>query len=491
MTYKITNLRNLFLILIGLLPIFFILFNAYQDFGILYKTSLIVLYLVNLLPFFYIYYNKEEKNIIPIFQLILIYFFICYSSFFIFDAWNWFYGNLSGAVSGSIDPSIDIIKKTFYYFLIGISFLNIGYFGSKFFLNQNKIGFKFLKIENENEILFITFATNLGILFFYYLLQIQVYFPQLFQLKYVLLYLSVGLNVYSFLSIKKNSYFFKILFLIYIVSIFYLEVIGGSYAFPFLIIIYTISLFYYLKKKLPIFLILITTFLFLFLHNFKHEYRKILWSKSNNAEKNSIIKFDINKSNQLIKSSKEFYEKFFDNDLKENINHFSNRNILRIFHSTESLIIVTTLTPKEIPYWNGYSYKILSSKIIPRLFWKEKPSDILGNEFGRRYNVLGKNDYITSWNMPTLNEFYVNFGIYGVSFGMLFFGALIRILVSFFSTTNINNYQFIAGFSALFPIFFLESHLSLVFGVLLQSFIFSIIYFFILKKLFNVISKNF
>ena len=503
MIYKIFNLKKLLFILTILIPVIYILFNDYEDytifndyeddedFGNFYKINLIVLYLINLLPFFYIYLNKEEKDIVPIFQLILIYFFICYSSFFIFDIWGWYYGDLSGAVSRVMDPKISDIKKTFYYFMIGLTFLNIGYFFSKIFIKQNKIGLKFLQFNNENEFLFITLFTNLIILFLYYLFQIQIYFPQLFQLKYALIYLSIGLNLYSLLKIKKNNYILKIIYLTYLISIFYLEVIGGAYAFPFMIIIFSITLFYFIKKKLPIFIILITSFLFLFLHSFKHEYRAALWNISNKSDQNSIIKFDTAKSNLLIKSSIEFYQKFFANNLNENKNNFTNRNILRIFHSTESLIVVTNLTPDKIPYWNGHSYKILSSKIIPRLFWRDKPSDILGNEFGRRYGVLGPNDFSTSWNMPALNESYVNFGIYGLSLGMFFFGVLIRCLVSLLTTTNINNYQFIAGFSALFPIFFLESHLSLTLGAVLQSFIFSIIYFFGLKKLFKVFSKNY
>ena len=47
----------------------------------------------------------------------------------------------------------------------------------------------------------------------------------------------------------------------------------------------------------------------------------------------------------------------------------------------------------DVEFWNGYSYKILTSKIIPN-FLENKPSDTLGNEFGHRYNVLTKADSI-------------------------------------------------------------------------------------------------
>ena len=81
------------------------------------------------------------------------------------------------------------------------------------------------------------------------------------------------------------------------------------------------------------------------------------------------------------------------------------------------MLIVTTLSPERIPYWEGYSYKILITKFVPRIFWENKPSDTFGNEFGVRYKVLSDYNSTTSWNMPVLNEFYVNFGIIGINDG--------------------------------------------------------------------------
>ena len=167
----------------------------------------------------------------------------------------------------------------------------------------------------------------------------------------------------------------------------------------------------------------------------------------------------------------------------------------RIFHSIESLLIVTTSSPDKIPFWNGYSYKILSSKLIPRIFWKEKPSDTLGNEFGRRYNVLTKkdeklgikDDFATSWNMPVINEFYVNFGIIGSIFGSLFLGLLIGFIEKLSALKNNYNLEKILLFFIFAPLFLMESHLSLLLGALLQSYIFlvgsSLLFLFLKRKL--------
>ena len=167
----------------------------------------------------------------------------------------------------------------------------------------------------------------------------------------------------------------------------------------------------------------------------------------------------------------------------------------RISHSFFSLIHVTKLTTNDqnllntstfgynyVPFWDGYSYQILYSKLIPRILWKNKPGDNLGNEFGHRYNVLTKDnsktnlkkDTNTSWNMPVLNEFYVNFGIKGVIFGMFLIGFIFGIITKLGTLQNIKNIESIVFFFLIMPIFFLESHLSLLFGAIIQSYFFSI-----------------
>ena len=108
-------------------------------------------------------------------------------------------------------------------------------------------------------------------------------------------------------------------------------------------------------------------------------------------------------------------------------------NLQRIAHPINSFVLIHKKTPSKIPFWNGYSFKIFATKFIPRVFWKEKPNDILGNEFAHRYKIIGETDRHTSWNMPVLNEFYVNYGLKGVIFGMFFLGFLFSLISKFFS----------------------------------------------------------
>ena len=231
------------------------------------------------------------------------------------------------------------------------------------------------------------------------------------------------------------------------------------------------------KKKIVIFPFILIALVFICIHAGKYTYRAITWEHNANFTK-------INLSKEFFKT----YKQLLFN--KNELNSFENRNkqtIQRFFHSGESLLIVSKLTPQIVPYWEGHSYKILLTKFIPRIFWKNKPSDRLGNEFGQRYKRISVEDNTTSWNMPVLNEFYVNFGKMGVLFGMLIIGLLFGLITKFFSISNKLNVESTISFYIFVPLFFLESHLSLLLGAIVQSYIFlmliSFIFIFFYRKL--------
>ena len=99
-------------------------------------------------------------------------------------------------------------------------------------------------------------------------------------------------------------------------------------------------------------------------------------------------------------------------------------------------LMVTKYIPYHARHRNQY-HMFQTIKINPRIFWKDKPNDRLGNEFGQRYNVLTKEnkdlgikrDDSTSWNMPFLNELYANYGKKGVIYGMFVLGLIFPYLV--------------------------------------------------------------
>ena len=70
-----------------------------------------------------------------------------------------------------------------------------------------------------------------------------------------------------------------------------------------------------------------------------------------------------------------------------------------------------------------------------------------------------------------LNESYSNFGFKGVIIIMFLLGALFRYLSFNFFISKTNNSEFIIAFSLLLPLWYLESHLSLLIGVLIQQYL--------------------
>ena len=423
---------------------------------------------------------------LPLIYLVNLYFLVCYLGIFLFDKYNIL----------SVDPydKYDHIVAINTLF-IGYSSFLIGYFFSKkIFKKFKRKSISYLK-TSKSESFFIGIPLLTVVIIFFYLIQVQNYFSFLSQIKYPLLLFSIGLCFH--IIIKKDLKSFKSFFLIILIFLpIFFDILSGSYNFPFMIILMMYAQYVVYKKNINIFPFLIISLLFLFIHSGKYDYRDQTWDKA-----------DLNLS--LIDKSKLFFNNYFKKEeviivdgilqKKEvgNIGSFNNYRLKRrIFHSYWSLLIVTKNTPNKIAYWQGYSYQILKSKIIPRIFWKNKPSDILGNEFGHRYNVLTpdskvtKKDIGTSWNMPILNEFYVNFGNNGVLIGMFIIGVLINLLTKIGSLRSDSNLEAIICFYLFIPLFFFESHLSLLFGAIIQSYIFLLIlcicYLFFLRKVISI-----
>ena len=94
----------------------------------------------------------------------------------------------------------------------------------------------------------------------------------------------------------------------------------------------------------------------------------------------------------------------------------------------------------------------------------EKPSDTIANYIGRKYQVLDNKDHSTSWNLPIINEAYINFGIYGVILISFLLGILVRIFTEIFSINNFKSAESHIGVYICCSTFFWEPHLSLVYG---------------------------
>ena len=76
----------------------------------------------------------------------------------------------------------------------------------------------------------------------------------------------------------------------------------------------------------------------------------------------------------------------------------------------------------------------------PRFIWKDKPIiNASGNEFGRAYGIIKSDNYQTTVGPTIIGDWYMNFGVWGIIFGMLFFGSLYRFIFDLFIRKSDNS----------------------------------------------------
>ncbi len=76
----------------------------------------------------------------------------------------------------------------------------------------------------------------------------------------------------------------------------------------------------------------------------------------------------------------------------------------------------------------------------PRFIWKNKPIiNANGNDFGRAYGIINSDNYQTTVGPTILGDWYMNFGVWGIIFGMMFFGFLYRFIFDLFIKKSDNS----------------------------------------------------
>ena len=146
---------------------------------------------------------------------------------------------------------------------------------------------------------------------------------------------------------------------------------------------------------------------------------------------------------------------------------YSFRGLAQRISHISVLTVVVEVTPQEVPFLNGESYRPLMTSMVPRLLWPDKPEERFGNTFGKRYGFLPVAENNTnSINTPWLTEMYANFGILGVIGGMFIVGFMIAGLERFLCHWTMSPFEQIIGASILFPLFYQDSNFSLMVGSL-------------------------
>jgi hypothetical protein len=102
------------------------------------------------------------------------------------------------------------------------------------------------------------------------------------------------------------------------------------------------------------------------------------------------------------------------------------RAAARFSYSTSDLMgYVEENAPDRYPFLGMTTYRNLPLTVVPRVLYPEKPNFNFGNQFGRRFGLLGQADLNTAENLPLSVEAYAAFGapgllLIGLAIGLLF-----------------------------------------------------------------------
>jgi hypothetical protein len=454
-----------YLYILGLIFIFILGFHNY----ILSSKNFILLNFILLIhSFFFFDYLKNEKDQtqFPVLLVISSYIFFSYTLSFYLANKDFFYRDFTN----------EILTKSLVILIIACCALYLGYYASRklFSLRTSRI-FYFDKISKDKiRILFFSLILMTIIIF---LLLTQKFSSLTFisQLKEPVIFFTLGLNLLMIIKKDMNLFFLYAIFLISLSLIIFLEIISGVLILVFAILIFLSFIQLIMTKRLSILLCLIFIISLIFAQILKDQVRTLTWNENHKFFEKIII---INEAidNKLV-------------NVKFNNSSFMER----VFHPMNSLNIVSKLTPLNVPFYEGGSYKFLYAHFIPRFIWKNKPKEEWGNFWGKRYNVVASNDKGTSWNFPVINEFYGNFGMAGVAFGMFLLGFLAKFLAIKLHVQKSSDIEFLVCATILFNFFFLENNLSQLIGRIFNQIIFFNILFllyFLTCKYFTRTYKN-
>jgi hypothetical protein len=248
---------------------------------------------------------------------------------------------------------------------------------------------------------------------------------------------------------------------------------SGSLSQVMLLGLFMIIVAFFETKRLPFGFILATMCVLLILNPIKGEFRQLTWTET--GQLNPLEKVQL-----FINLAEKRYTNPPISNNKKAVDDISDSSISRTAHIMLFSEVVKD-TPQRVPYWQGESYVPLFTSFIPRFLFPNKPEERTGNDFGRRYNYLGTNDFTTSLNLPLIVEIYANFGEAGIILGMPLIGMLLALLEQKLNNPDMQPLEFVTGATILFRTIYQESNLSLmVGGVILLSIALLIIFNFFL-----------
>ena len=132
-------------------------------------------------------------------------------------------------------------------------------------------------------------------------------------------------------------------------------------------------------------------------------------------------------------------------------------------------------TPNLVPFDERNPIGDALINHVPRVIWPSKPEERIGNTFGKRYEILNKDDMETSWNLPWTSDFYITFGPILSLFNIFVIGTVFGFCVRWLSSRPDKTFWFGVYSSTLLPLFYQASNFSLMTGSIFSVLIFLLV----------------
>ena len=442
---------------IAFLIFYTIIFYQHKNITTLQAVYVMFIILLGTLPGLLSFFNKSKAKLIPLMPMHAFFYAVTFGAVLLLP--NGFYVVDPIDFLGKeywISKKSEFLSKALMLTIIGQICLYIGYYG----LSNICKRIKTIQVRNVPPHQQIRFAWILFICFFILELFPSLRgLPSVNQLSTPLIYMSLGILFLLALD-KKLTSWQLIFFFIAVVYTITNKLVSGSLTPLVLLFIFFGVLFWSNKRRMPLYLIILTVIIVLLLNPVKHEFRKNTWYSQDPS---------VSLNTKITLLGKVIKEHYLDKNIaKEVIN--DSTVTTRISHI--SLFAYTiSATPQYIPHWHGDTYGTLWTSYIPRFLWPAKPQASIGQDFGHRYFLLQPYDKGTSINLPWLVEFYINFGILGVMAGMFIVGIFFRIVLEKLSVPVQARMEYVLAVTITFSLFNAESNFSLMVGGMLPTFI--------------------
>jgi len=353
-------------------------------------------------------------------------------------------------VSRNIYFTITDIETVLYLTILGLAELYFGYYVVGRVILKNIKPFKFY-FDESPQIAEKIGWTCLGVFFVLLPISKVIELTTIYYMIAPMREIALALFALLFLQ-RKLSVLGRVAFLIVLLPSYFIEAFASSQlAWVFTSLILLSSIYMYVRKRIPYFIVIFATLFFFFFQPVKNQYRQILWSTEGERMSN-------------LELSAEFVDLAMQHAQGQNMDtsDFFLTSSYRLNHLS-TFAAIWRATPERVKFFMGETYAPMMTKFIPRDLWPEKPNDLLGtNGWALRYGFI--NSTKTAYNLPWLPEFYMNFGITGIVFGMLLVGIFLKFLTVKFCTIFTGPLSYAFGLAIVMHVVFVESCLSMKIG---------------------------